>query len=289
MKLLKKKAVENKSESIFSRLFGIYSLRIGIVLFIILLFAAIFAPVLTQYEPMVLSDSLLSAPSNEHVFGTDQFGRDLLTRILYGTRTSLIIGFLAAGLSGAIGIIIGAISGYFGGKIDAALTFLISIFDMTPMFFLILIVIAMFGGSITNVIIVIGLTTWTANARLMRAETVSLRDRVFVKAAITAGEGKWRILLKHVVPNGIYPLIVNTTANISAAILMEASLSFIGLGDANIISWGQIVFDGRSQISGAWWISTFSGIAIVLTAWTFFLLGDGLNRLITPKLHVSGH
>ncbi len=286
---MKTKAVNNKVLSLFTRIFGIYSLRIGLVLFVLLLFAAIFAPVLTQYEPMILGESMLAAPSAEHLLGTDQFGRDLFTRILYGTRTSLIIGFVAAGISGAIGIIIGAISGYFGGKVDAALTFLISIFDMTPMFFLILIVIAMFGGSITNVIIVIGLTTWTANARLMRAETVSLRDRVFVKAATTVGEGKWRILLKHVVPNGIYPLIVNTTANISAAILMEASLSFIGLGDANIISWGQIVFEGRSQISSAWWVSTFSGIAIVLTAWTFFLLGDGLNRLITPKLHTSGH
>ncbi len=280
---------KKKKASVGARIFKIYSLRIGIVMFFLLLFAALFAPVLTEYDPMALGENILAAPSGEHLLGTDQFGRDLFTRILYGTRTSLIIGFLAAGISGVIGIVIGAISGYFGGKVDQALTFLISIFDMTPMFFLILIVIALFGGSIINVIIVIGLTTWTANARLMRAETVSLRDRVFVKAAITTGEGRWRILLKHVVPNGIYPLIVNTTANISAAILMEASLSFIGLGDANIISWGQIVFEGRSQISSAWWVSTFAGIAIVLTAWTFFLLGDGLNRFITPKLNNTGH
>ncbi len=133
-------------------------------------------------------------------------------------------------------------------------------------------------------VIVVGFTTWTANARLMRAETVSLKDRVFVRSAEIAGEGKWRILLRHVVPNGIYPLVVNTTANISGAILMEASLSFIGLGDSNIISWGQIVLEGRGYIGSAWWISAFGGLSIVLTAWTFFLIGDGLNRFLTPKL-----
>ncbi len=208
--------------------------------------------------------------------------------MVFGTRTSLLIGFLAAGISGAVGIIIGAVSGYFGGKVDQLLSFVISVFDMTPVFFLILIVIALFGGSITNIVIVIGLTTWTANARLMRAQTVSLRSRAFVSAAETMGEGKWRILLRHVVPNGIYPLIVNTTANISAAILMEASLSFIGLGDTNIISWGQIVLDGRSQLSSGWWVSTFGGLAIVITAWAFFLIGDGLNRFLTPKLQQKG-
>ncbi|MDR0896800.1 MAG: ABC transporter permease [Oscillospiraceae bacterium] len=282
------KAQKPHRESIIARALGISSLRLGLFFLIILLIAALFAPVITGLDPKALGSAVLASPGGQHPLGTDQFGRDLFTRILYGARTSLTIGFLAAGISGVIGIVIGAISGYFGGKVDQALSFFISIFDMTPMFFLILIVIALFGGSILNVVIVIGLTTWTANARLMRAQTVSLRDRVFVQAAVTVGEGKWRILLRHVVPNGIYPLVVNTTANISAAILMEASLSFIGLGDPNIISWGQIVLDGRSQIVGAWWISTFGGLAIVLTAWTFFLLGDGLNRLITPKLHTLG-
>ncbi len=259
-------------------------LRTGLVLLFILLFVAVFAPSLAPFDPRALNPDVLSPPGGKYLLGTDQFGRDLLSRLLYGTRTSLIIGFVAAGISGVIGIIIGAVSGYFGGIVDQILMFVISIFDMTPVFFLILIVIALFGGSLMNVVIVIGLTTWTANARLMRAETVSLRDRVFVKAAATAGEGKWRILLRHVIPNGIYPLVVNTTANISAAILMEAGLAFIGLGDASVISWGMIVSEGRSQIASSWWISTFGGLAIVVTALTFFMLGDGLNRLITPRL-----
>lgn len=279
---------KQRARSAITRAFGISPLRMGLILFAVILLTAIFAPLLAPYDPMDLTGDVLSAPGANHPLGTDPYGRDLLSRVIYGTRTSLIIGFLAAGISGAVGIIIGAVSGYFGGRVDQILTFVISIFDMTPVFFLILIVVALFGGSITNVVIVIGLTTWTANARLMRAETVSLRDRVFVQAAETIGEGKWRILLRHVIPNGIYPLIVNTTANISAAILMEASLSFIGLGDSNIISWGQIVFDGRSQLGSGWWVSTFGGLAIVLTAWTFFLIGDGLNRYLTPKLQQKG-
>lgn len=274
--------------SAVARAFGIAPLRIGLIFFVLILLVAIFAPLLAPYDPMALTGDVLSAPGTAHVMGTDPFGRDLLSRVIYGTRTSLIIGFLAAGISGVVGIIIGAVSGYFGGKVDQAFTFIISIFDMTPVFFLILIVVAMFGGSIINVVIVIGLTTWTANARLMRAETVSLKSRVFVQAAEIIGEGNWRILLRHVIPNGIFPLIVNTTANISAAILMEASLSFIGLGDSTIISWGQIVFDGRSQLSSGWWVSTFGGLAIVLTAWSFFLIGDGLNRFLTPKLQQRG-
>ncbi len=273
-----------KAKQALKRAMGIVQLRVGLILFAVVLLAAILAPVISPYDPKALIGETLESPGAAHPLGTDNFGRDLLSRVIHGTRSSLIIGFLAAGISGIVGIVVGAVSGYFGGAVDKALTFVVSVFDMTPAFFLILIVVSLFGGSIINVVIVVGLTTWTANARLMRAETVSLRDRVFVRSAEAAGEGKWRILLRHVVPNGIYPLVVNTTANISGAILMEASLSFIGLGDSNIISWGQIVLEGRGYIGSAWWISAFGGLSIVLTAWTFFLIGDGLNRFLTPKL-----
>jgi len=278
------KRIRLKNELILGRIWAIPSLRVGFIMLLALLILAVLAPAIVPYDPTVLNADILSPPSSQYLLGTDQYGRDMLSRILYGTRTSLVIGFLAAGLSGVIGIAIGAASGYFGGKVDKALTFVINIFDMTPVFFLILIVIALFSSSITNVAIVIGLTTWTANARLMRAETVSLKSRIFVQAAITTGEGRWRILLRHIIPNGIYPVIINTASNISAAILTEAGLSFIHLGDANVISWGQIVADGRTQLAGGWWISTFGGLAIVTTALTFFLIGDGLNRFMTPKL-----
>ncbi len=263
---------------------SIFPLRLGLIFLALLLLLAIFGPMLQPYDPWVLNDQVLAPPGKEHLLGSDQYGRDLLSRILNGTRTSLIVGFIAAGISAVIGTVVGAVSGYFGGKFDQVLTFIINIFDMTPTFFLILIVIALFGGNIINMMVVIGLTTWTSNARLMRTQAVSLKQRNFVKGAQTIGEGTWRILFRHVLPNGIYPIIVNTTMNISGAILTEAGLAFLGLGDRNIISWGQIIAEGRGFISNGWWVSTFPGLATVFCVWTFFLLGDGLNRLLTPKL-----
>lgn len=277
----------SKRRSDFKKVWMIFPLRLGLIFLSLLLLLAVIGPLLEPYDPWVLNDQILAPPGEKHLLGSDQYGRDLLSRILDGTRTSLIVGFIAAGISGIIGTLVGAVSGFFGGKFDQFFTFVINIFDMTPTFFLILIVIALFGGSIVNVMIVIGLTTWTSNARLMRTQAVSLRQRNFVKGAQTIGEGKWSILFRHVLPNGIYPIVVNTTMNISGAILTEASLAFLGLGDRNIISWGQIIADGRGFISNGWWVSTFPGLATVLCVWTFFLLGDGLNRLLTPKLQKS--
>lgn len=275
----------NKKHRIgFQNAWAIIPLRMALIFLCFLLLLAVVGPFLAPYDPFALNDDVLASPGEQYPLGTDQYGRDLLSRILVGTRTSLLVGFIAAGISGVIGTGVGAVSGFFGGKFDQVFTFIVNIFDMTPTFFLILIVIALFGGSLANVMIVIGLTTWTSNARLMRTQAVSLRHRNFVKGAETIGEGKWSILFRHVVPNGIYPIVVNTTMNISGAILTEASLAFLGLGDKNIISWGQIISEGRSFISNGWWVSTFPGLATVFCVWTFFLLGDGLNRLLTPKL-----
>jgi len=155
---------------------------------------------------------------------------------------------------------------------------------MIPTFFLVLLIVAFFGSSMVNVILVLGLTGWVGNALLMRSQAVSLRERTFVKSAFAVGESRARILMKHIIPNGIYPIIANTTMNISAAILMESSLSFLGLGDPNIVSWGQIISHGRSYLTSGWWISASAGLAIVVTVFTFYLIGDGLNRLFNPKL-----
>ena len=164
---------------------------------------------------------------------------------------------------------------------------LINVFMMIPTFFLELMIIAMFGNSITNVMIVIGLTSWASNAKLMRAQALSLRERTFVKSAIVMGETRPQILFNYIIPNGIFPVIANTTMGMSGAILTEASLSFLGLGDVNVISWGQMIYDSKSYITSAWWIATFAGIAIVLTVITFYMLGDGLNHVLNPK-HISG-
>jgi ABC-type dipeptide/oligopeptide/nickel transport systems, permease components len=259
-------------------------LKIGLILFIILACTAIFAPMITSRSPYRLYDDLRQAPNSTYILGTDALGRDVFTMIIYGTRVSLIIGIVATCISGVIGTLVGAIAGFFGGKVDRFLSEVINIMLMTPTFFLILIIIALFGSGIFKVMLVIGFTSWSGNARLMRAQAKSIRERTYVKSAMVIGENKWKIMFKHVIPNGIFPVIANTTMNVSGAILMEAGLSFLGLGDPNVVSWGQIINNGRNYLNQAWWISTFAGLMVVFTVLTFFLIGDALNKVLSPKL-----
>lgn len=260
-------------------------LKIGIMLLTIIILLALFAPLLATYDPFALNDNMVSPPCKNYILGTDGLGRDVYSGILYGARTSIFIGVVAASISGILGTLIGGISGFYGGKTDAFLSEVINIFLMMPTFFLILIIVALFGSSMLNVMIVIGVTTWTGNARLMRAQALSLKQRTFVKSLETIGESKFQTLVKHIIPNGIFPIIANTTMNISGAILTESGLSFLGLGDPNIISWGQMVYNGKSYLTNGWWISTFSGAAIVITVLAFYLIGDGMNNILSPKLN----
>ncbi len=263
-------------------------LKIGLILLTFLVLMALFAPALAPFRPMALESPLASPPSRRNPLGTDGLGRDLLSMMLYGARTSLLVGIVAATISGVIGTLLGGFAGYYGGTVDAVLNETINIFLMMPSFFLILIIVALFGSSMLRVMVVIGLTSWTGNARLMRAQAMSLRERTFVKAAVAVGESKPKILFTHIIPNGIFPIIPNTTMQIAGSILTEASLSFLGLGDPNIVSWGQIVYNGKSYLSSAWWISTVAGFGIVLTVLAFYLIGDGLNKVINPKQYISG-
>ncbi len=265
--------------------FSIGQLRTGIILFVLLLLISIAAPILATHDPKKLNDDMLQPPSAQYLLGTDHLGRDMYSMLLYGASTSLQIGFTAALISGIIGTLVGGVSGYFGGKVDQIIVGIINLFYMTPTFFLILIIVALFGSSMLNVMIVIGLTSWPGNARLMRAQAISLRERTFVKSATAIGESQFAILFKHIIPNGIFPIVANTTMGVAGAILTEASLSFLGLGDPNIISWGQIINYGKGYLPGSWWIATFSGLATVFAVLTFFLIGDGLNRILSPKLH----
>ena len=180
-------------------------------------------------------------------------------------------------------MIIGGVSGYIGGVTDTIISEIINIFLMIPTFFLILLIISLFGNSIVNVMIVIGVTTWPGNAKLMRAQALSLRERTFVQSAVALGETKPQILFKYILPNGIFPVVANTTRGMAGAILTEAALSFLGLGDPNIISWGQMIYQGKSYTTSAWWISAFSGIAVIITVIFFYMLGDGLNHVFNPK------
>lgn len=259
-------------------------LRNGSIILAMMLFVAFFGPLFAPYDPLKLSIYPLKAPDSINFLGTDGYGRDLLSLIIYGTSTSLKIGFVAAMISGIIGTIVGGVAGYFGGKIDAVLNEVMNVFLMLPTFFLILMIIAYFGSSMFNIMIVIGLTSWTGNARLMRAQAIALRERTFVRSAIAMGESKWSIMIKHVIPNGIFPIIANTTMNISGAILAEAGLSFLGLGDPNVISWGQLIYHGKAYLPKSWWICTFSGLTVVITVLAFFLIGDGLNKVLSPKM-----
>lgn len=259
-------------------------LRIGTILLTLLVAAAIAAPVIAPFKPLALESPLASPPNARNPLGTDGLGRDMLSMMLYGARTSLLVGIVAASISGLVGILLGGFAGFYGGRVDAVLNETINIFLMMPTFFLILIIVALFGSSMLRVMVVIGLTSWTGNARLMRAQAMSLRERTFVKGATAIGETKGKILFRHIIPNGIFPIIPNTTMQIAGAILTESSLSFLGLGDPNIVSWGQIVFNGKTYITSAWWICTFAGVGIVLTVLAFYLIGDGLNRVLSPKL-----
>lgn len=258
-------------------------LRNGVLFLGIIILIALFAPFITTHDPYYLGEELLQSPQKNHLLGTDGLGRDVYSMIIYGTRTSLLIGIVTATISAFIGILVGAFSGYYGGKLDQIVSEIINIFLMLPTFFLVIIIVALFGSSLLNVMIVIGFTSWPGNARLMRVQAMSLRERTFVRSAIAIGETKSQVIFSYIIPNGIFPIIANTTMGIGGAILTEASLSFLGLGDPNIISWGQMVFQGKAYLTSGWWVSTFSGLAIVAVVLVFYLIGDGLNAVLDPK------
>lgn len=265
-------------------------MRIGLFLLAILALIAVFGPLLAPFDPKELRGDLLMAPGqNGYVLGTDGLGHDLLSELLYGARTSLQIGFIAAMISALIGTAVGGIAGFYGGITDKILNEVMNIFLMIPSFFLILLIVAIFGSSMLNVMIVIGLTSWVGNARLMRAQAISLKSRTFILGAQAMGEGRAAILWKHIIPNGIFPIIANTTMNISGAILSEAGLAFIGLGDPNVISWGQIINAGKTYLPKCWWITTFAGAMVVFTVLTFYLIGDGLTKILSPKMDAANN
>ena len=260
-------------------------LRAGLILFVLVLLVVLFAPQLVPFDPYDLGDDLLVPPGTAgHLLGTTNMGQDILSMLIYGSRASLAIGIVAAAISGVIGTLVGAVAGFYGGKLDKVINEVINVFLMIPGFFLVLIIVAMFGSSMVNVMFVIGLTSWPSNARMMRVQAMSIKERTFVKSAVAMGESKRQILFKYIIPNGLFPVIANTTMGVAKAILTEASLSFLGLGDPNVISWGQMIFDGKQYLTSGWWMSTFAGLCIMLIVMIFYLIGDGLNYALNPKM-----
>ncbi|WP_321404925.1 ABC transporter permease [Maridesulfovibrio sp.] len=248
--------------------------------------AAVFAPLLTPYDPNALNvDHLLQSPSATHFFGTDALGRDVFARMLYGGRVSLWVGFVAVGISTAIGLALGLAAGYFGGLVDEIIMRGVDVMLCFPSFFLILAVIAFLEPGLTNIMIVIGFTSWMGVARLVRAETLSLRKRDFVQASRLAGAGPIRIMLTHILPNAITPVLVSATLGVAGAILVESSLSFLGLGvQPPDPSWGNLLMDGKEVLEIAPWLSVFPGMAILLTVLGYNLLGEALRDILDPRL-----
>ncbi len=225
-------------------------------------------------------------PSNEHWLGTDDVGSDVLCRLIHGTRISLSVGFVAVGIASVIGIVFGAIMGYFGGKIDFLGMRLLEIMMSVPTFFLIITIVAFFPRSLLNIMIIIGITSWTDDARFIRAEFFKLRNQDFVQAAISLGLPLRSILFRHMLPNGIAPVLVSITFGVAGAIFIESALSFLGFGVAPPTpSWGQMLSTGVSTTGEfLWWLTLFPGLAIFFTVTAYNLLGEGLRDAIDPKL-----
>lgn len=225
----------------------------------------------------------LTPPSYRNPFGTDHLGRDIFTRVLWGARVSLMIGFCAAGLASLIGIVLGSISGYFRGRVGMVIDAVIDVFQVIPAFFLALVLLVIFGSSIYLLIIAITATTWPMVARIMRAQVMSVKERPFVEAARAIGAGNLRILFKHVIPHALPPALAYTILEIGAAIMMEAGLSYLGLGDPNYPSWGRMIYEGQVYVVSAPWISLVPGAFVVYTLIGINLLGNGLLRILVPK------
>lgn len=249
---------------------------------------ALLTPFLAPFDPAAQGDILtqrLLPPGGEHLLGTDRLARDVFSRLLYGARVSLSIGFIAVGISATIGTFLGAVAGYLGGWVDTAIMRFVDVVISFPRLVLLITIIAVLEPSIFLIIVVLGLTQWPGTTRLVRGEVLSLREREFVQAARALGYSRSRIVLRHLVPNTMAPVIVAATLGIGNTIVLEAGLSFLGLGiRPPTPTWGGMVSDGKDSLLNGWWVSTFPGLAIVVTVLCFNLVGDGLRDSLDPRL-----
>lgn len=248
---------------------------------------SLLTPLIAPSEPNAINAwQVLSPPSWQHLFGTDELGRDVFTRVLYGARISLKVGFVAVGIAVSIGTVLGLVAGYYGGVVDMILMRFVDIMLCFPSFFLILAVITFLAPSIWIIMMVIGLTGWMGVARLVRAETLSIREMDYIMAARCIGCSDLRIIFRHILPNAISPVLVSATLGIAGAILTESALSFLGIGvQPPTPSWGNILTSGKDYIEFAWWLSLFPGLAILITVLAYNLLGEGIRDALDPRVN----
>jgi len=262
---------------------------VGGVVVVCLALLAVLASFVAPWDPNKPDvKRILEPPSNRHLFGTDQLGRDVLSRMLFGARVSLAVGFVSVGIAATIGILLGAAAGYHGGLLDAVIMRLVDLVLVFPRFFLLLAVLAFLKPSIWTLMAVIGLTGWMGVARLVRAEFLALKEREFVLWSQAVGAGAFRIIWRHILPNAMAPVLVAMTLGIPAAILTESGLSFLGLGvQPPHATWGNMLTEGKDTIELAWWLSVYPGLAILVTVLAYNLFGEGIRDALDPRLRQS--
>jgi len=258
---------------------------LGLLFLVGMLLLALLAGVIAPGDPFRRAGAPLQPPSIQHWFGTDDLGRDVFTGVVHCSRPSMLVGFAAALTSAIVGTLVGSVAGYFGRLADDVLMRLTELVQVVPRFFLVLIVAALFGPSIGTVAVLLGLTFWPGTARLLRAKILSLRNRDYILAAHAIGVPGWRIVIRHVLPNAIAVVVVSTSLQVGAAILVEAGLSFLGLGDRSVVSWGNMLNLAQPFIRTAWWLAVFPGLAITLAVIAANMVGDGLNAALDPRRH----
>ncbi len=262
------------------------AIAVGVVVMLVFLLAALFAPLIAPYEPLGQNISVgLNAPSATHLFGTDKLGRDIFSRILYGARISLFVGVAVVLMSGVVGTLLGVVAGYVGGWADELLMRVTDIFFAFPSLILAMAIAGALGPSLQNALIAISAATWPVYARLLRGQVLALKEREFVLAARTVGVPEWQIIIRHLLPNMLAPLLVQGSFDMGGAITAVAGLSFIGFGaQPPTPEWGVMISESRTYMATAWWMGTFPALAIMLVVGSFNLLGDGLRDLLDPRL-----
>jgi peptide/nickel transport system permease protein len=257
---------------------------IALAILVVFLLGAAFPTVFTSHPPQTRGPDPFRPPSSGHPMGTDDLGRDVFSGVVHASRTSLLVGFLSVAIAALIGVGIGAVSGYYGGASDSVLTGVTEWVQVIPRFLLALLLVAIWGGSIWNVIVAIGILSWPLTARLVRAEFFTLREREFVLAARALGSPDTALMLRHVLPNALAPVVVTASLEIGNAILLEAGMSFLGLGDPQTMSWGGMLYNAQGFFRRAWWMSAFPGAAIFLVVVSLNLIGDRFNELLNVRL-----